>query len=251
MVVQFPKRCGNQSYALRLFLLIGAVVLVLGVPTALAADGTFTGLAVPPEADPTGIANTLTAADLPAAAVAAFQAEAAAAGLTPSQIASALADPYILLAIPTSEDIGSYGYPVGGGTGDGTAFHSMGVRPLSGTGGCTAGSYSRKLLNVVGTVLAQYDVSKYFCWNGSQVTSAPPATKTPKVTTAGGLLGWQLNGNPTENAYWTNWGGHTHGGHRSDTQGHFKRCVLWVCIGAWDPTIRIEGHYNGTYAAGT
>lgn len=158
-------------------------------------------------------------------------------GLTPEQIDLALADPEVtrgvLVEVQTSDVVEEPKLDPGGAIGAGT--------------GCrTAGTYVDGL-NVVRARLWRFRVDKYFCWNGSRVTSSQ-VTVSPTLTTLGTTTGWDWVGINSEFDRYYKLGASSYGGHHSYRQGRFKFCPpRAVCFQNKYPYVNVWGHHDGSY----
>jgi hypothetical protein len=112
---------------------------------------------------------------------------------------------------------------------------------------CRTATVTDNYTNSLGMKLMSFGLSQYFCANGKSVTSVGSASPSAGVTSAGGLLGWQYSGivGPSVDQN-QSWGGQSNGEHVASRQGNFKRCLTWLCIGQWLPTVSLYEYGNGS-----
>ena len=102
--------------------------------------------------------------------------------------------------------------------------------------------------NAAGLRLWRFQISKYFCYNGTRITRGDAAVVNATITAVGPTTGWSYKGiNSKFDRYYT-YGGNSHGGHHSYRQGHFKWCPpRIICTSDSYPYVNIWGHRDGSW----
>lgn len=162
-------------------------------------------------------------------------------GLTDDQVQQALKDPEFRNGVPVE-------LVVTGGAGAAEAGPSLGGTPVTASTGCRDVWAYVDMLNITRSRLWRFQVSKYFCWNGTRVTRADAPVVSPTITTLGTVTGWDYVGINAEFDRYYQLGKSAYGGHHSYRQGRFKYCPpRVVCLQNKYPYVNLWGHYNGTW----
>jgi hypothetical protein len=153
-------------------------------------------------------------------------------GLTDEQIALALSDPKLMAGVPVEAVTGA-------GDAEGPTLAASGCRD----------PYARvDMLNAARVRLFRFQMSKYYCWNGTRVTRGDAGVVTVSITTVGTTTGWRYSGISSQFDRYYTYGGNANGGHHSFRQGHFQWCPpRVVCISDKYPYVNIWGHRDGSW----
>ena len=165
---------------------------------------------------------------------------------TDAQLTALVRNPDYIKAIGSVKSVEVVGGPVT----TSVSTTSAGMFTTSAVIWCRSAWATVKARGFFGTLFS-FKLTKYWCWNGSRVTSARITAVKPDVTSYGSYFGWAYKGEfqPRENYYYT-WRWHTYGGHKSIAHGEFTRCIGLQGIGCVDQKFMkagVRGHYDGSY----
>jgi hypothetical protein len=95
-------------------------------------------------------------------------------------------------------------------------------------------------------VLAFFETSQVFCFNGNRVTYASTPNTRGVITQRGAQYGWRYDGIVGGYDRYFTVNGKVRGGHRSFRQGSFTVCnAQYGCFANYKPWGRMTGYYNG------